>query len=340
MIGRCGEVGTSIQQGFTITTNASVMLVTRLNPHTKVASTTHTICRIIRLILYAQSITARHAGNPTTSASHPKNRRRNSTLFSIGLKSISITSNMEIKRITQIHGSYQRLGVFERVAIEQWRVLNPDIEYHFIVDKDIDDFIAEQWPQHMITYNQMMPICRAGVQRLSSVLRWGGLYTDCGSYPLRPIKDFKPEGIWDGDLAMFKLRDREGQPPLVTDCIFAAEKGHPHLRGLIEEIFRRTEDIARKAACVEGEYFNYKKYVFDTASVHVFSDYANANGIKGLDGLADADMHDLLHHTDKVNFLRYSTESWVHKNRWTENDRDRVEEEFNTLNIIKSITGV
>lgn len=247
---------------------------------------------------------------------------------------------MHIKRITQIHGSYNRLGVFERVAVERWRVLNPDIEYHFIVDKDIDDFIAEQWPQHMVTYHHMMPICRAGVQRLSAVLRWGGFYVDCGAYPFRPIKDFQPEGIWGTDLAMFKLRDREGKPPMITDCMFAAEQGHPFIKGLIEEIFRRTEDIARKAACVEGDYFNYKKYVFDTASVHVFSEYANACGVKAVDGLADADMYDVLHHTDRVNIFRYSTESWVKKDRWTEGDRDRVEEEFNALNIIKQITGV
>lgn len=247
---------------------------------------------------------------------------------------------MEIKRITQIHGSYARLGLFERVAIEQWRVLNPDIEYRFIVDKDIDDFIADQWPQHMVTYNQMMPICKAGVQRLSAVLRWGGFYTDCGSYPIRPIKDFRPEGLWESDLVMFKLRDREGQPPLITDCMFAAEQGHPFIRGLIEEIFRRTEDVARKAACVEGDYFNYRKYVFETASVHAFSDYANANGVAGVDGLADADMYDVLNRTDRVNISRYSTESWVRKNRWIENDRNKIEDELNTLNILKQITGV
>lgn len=247
---------------------------------------------------------------------------------------------MQIQIITQIHSSYERLCPFERVAIERWRALNPSIRYQFITDKDIDPFIAEHWPQHVSTYHRMMPICRAGVQRLAAVYRWGGLYTDCGSYPLRPVADFRPSTVWDNDIVLFKLRDRDGYPPMVTDCMFAATAGHYHAKGLIEEIFRRSEDVARKAACIEGNEFNYKLYVFETASVHAWSDYARANSIEAVDGLADATGYDLAHHTDRVNIMRFSTESWVKRNRWAENNADRLRDEMGLLNALKAHAGI
>jgi len=249
---------------------------------------------------------------------------------------------MKIQTITQIHTSYDRLGVYERVSLERWRALNPDIKYQFITDADIDDFIAQEWPNKQATYQSMMPICRAGIQRAAAVLRWGGLYTDCGSYPVRPIEDFRPSGTWNSDIAMFKLRDREGSPPLITDCMFAAEKGHPVLRALIDEIFNRTESDAYKAACVESHYFNYKRWVFDTASVHVYSDIANSHGVTGIDGLVDADGADLRERLDRVNIFRFSTESWVRSgdSRWDRDKGDRMKDEMNTLVGIKAIAGI
>lgn len=249
---------------------------------------------------------------------------------------------MKIKTITQIHTSYDRLGVYERVSLERWRALNPNIEYQFITDKDIDDFVIQEWPDKHAIYQSMMPICRAGIQRAAAVLRWGGLYTDCGSYPIRPVDDFRPSGLWNGDIAMFKLKDRENCPPLVTDCIFAAEKGHPFLRALIDEIFRRTEEPSIKALCVENYEFNYRRWVFETASVHVYSAMAEQHGITGVDGFADADGADLNERLDRVNIFRFSTESWLRPGdkRWERAGSDKMLDELNTLTGIKHVAGI
>lgn len=240
---------------------------------------------------------------------------------------------MQIETVTQIHESYKRLGPFERVCVERWRALNPSVRYQFLTDKDIDPWVKDQWPQHVDTYQNMIPIARAGVQRLSSVLRWGGLYVDCGTYPVKPIDRFKPEGIWDRDLAMFRLQDRPDEIPTITDCIFAAVEGHPFIRGLIDEIFRRTEDASYASEDV-------RKFVFDTASVHVFSEYAYAQGVEGVRGLPDATHVDIDERKDEVNTMRYSTESWVPNNRFQRSGINRFDDEMGALEVLKHHYGI
>jgi hypothetical protein len=240
---------------------------------------------------------------------------------------------MQIETVTQIHESYQRLGPFERVCIERWRALNPGVKYQFITDKDIDPWVKQRWPQHADTYDSMLPICRAGVQRLSSVLRWGGLYVDCGTYPVRPISEFKPEDIWERDLVMFRLQDRRDPIPIITDCMFAAVEGHPFIHGLVSEIFRRTEDTSYASP-------NVRRFVFDTASVHVFSEYANEQGVEGVRALADATHVDIDERIDAINTMRYSTESWVPNNRFKRDGIDRFKDEMYTLEVMKHHFGI
>jgi len=244
---------------------------------------------------------------------------------------------MIVRRVTQIHGSYHRLGTFERVSIERWRALNPEIEYQFITDADIDPWIESSWPDYAEMYRGMYPICRAGVQRLSAVLRWGGLYADCGTYPIRPINQFQPADIWDRELAMFKLKDRPGTGQLVTDCIFAAEAGNSFIRGLVEEIFRRT---ANPFYVKKWADYGHRGYVFDTASVHVFSEYAEQCGVIAVNGLPDADATDIRNCPEKLNTYRYSTECWLEDNRFVTQGIDKHKDEMGTLQTLKETYGI
>jgi len=248
---------------------------------------------------------------------------------------------LKVETVTQIHTSYARLGAYERVCVERWRALNPEVCYQFLTDGDIDPWVEERWPQHAETYRSMYPICRAGVQRLASVLRWGGLYIDCGTYPVKRIADFLPEGIWDRDLAMFNLKSRINYYPLVTDCMFAAIEGHPFIAGLIEEIFRRTECPSFRAnrTDADGE-FNYRGYVFDTASVHAYSQYALQQDVKGVNGLPDADIIDLHGKPESLNTFRYSTECWLEDNRFVRDGINKHEQEMQTLEILKDTYGI
>ena len=253
---------------------------------------------------------------------------------------------MKIKQITQIHSSYGRLGIFERVAIERWRALNPDVRYQFIVDEQIDDYINATWPQHGELYNSMFAICKAGVQRLAAVHRWGGLYADCGTYPIKPIAEFYPLDIWDRDLAMFNLKTRACGTTLVTDCIFAAEQGHPFIAGLIEEIFRRTSDPAYRLKCVVPHptkhfSFDQRRYVFETASVHAFSEFSKSQGIVAVNGLPDAELSDLETAPETVNTLRHSTECWLpDDNRFVTGGVDKDKAELQLLTVIKDRAGI
>lgn len=273
---------------------------------------------------------------------------------SVAITATTKTNAMIIKRVTQIHSSYERLGVFERVSLERWKALNPDVDHRFITDADIDSWIEGRWPQYVDLYRNMLPICRAGVQRLAVVLRWGGLYADCGTYPIRPIGKFKPFDLWDGDLVMFKLKDRDHQGmvsiygpnvdthmKLTTDCIFAAEQGHPFLQLMIDAIFARTAERNGSGLYVETDgTFRLRRWVFDTASVHIYSEVAHKHGIIPRDGLADAHDPDLIERPYMCNTYRYSTESWLKENRFVRDGVDKTTDELQNLNKLKRIYGI
>ena len=252
---------------------------------------------------------------------------------------------MTIHQITQIHGHYSKLSVFERVAIERWRSLNPSIAYRFITDKDIDSYIQSNWGEHWEIYCQMSPICKAAIQRLAAVHRWGGMYADCGIYPLRPVSKFVPIDTWDQDFVLFKLDDRPNIKNVVTDSLFAAVKGHPLGAGLIEEIFQRTVNPEYKLQSVKEHptlhyCFDYPRYVFLTASIHAYTDYAAKHGIKLIDGLADAQLSDLETRLESVNFLKHPTGSWLPENRFEAEGENQQVAELRFLTAIKDRAGI
>jgi hypothetical protein len=94
------------------------------------------------------------------------------------------------KKIFQTYKvTFDELSDSAKKLIQGWKENNPDYEYHYYSDKDIEDFIIEHydeaWYQRYLSLEY--PVMKADVFRILVVYVYGGFYTDLDMESKKPI---------------------------------------------------------------------------------------------------------------------------------------------------------
>jgi|TARA_E500000305_G_scaffold105652_1_gene103324 hypothetical protein len=235
--------------------------------------------------------------------------------------------------IIQIHENYTRLGTFERVSVERWKLLNPDWHYQFIEGDQLVGHIKETWPEQFSQYCDFATIQKAAIQRIAAVHKYGGLYVDCDVYPIKMANTFTD---LKSEANFYNLKDHSNYDgDLVADYIFAAKKGSKLLSRLGDEIFKRS--LERTVEELNG----WEGFIYETCSIHAFSEVAFGAKAKRqfIDG-CDNHIEDLKASPMECNTYHYSTEGWVNNNRFERDGKDKQYDQLQHLDVIKEIYGV
>ena len=238
------------------------------------------------------------------------------------------------KNIFQLHNSYAALGPFERVSIERWRVINPDWNYRFILQGELDEYILDTWSLYADTYQGMDVIQRSEIIRAAVVYQNGGVFSDCDIYPIHRLDDFIPT---DSTAAWFKLKDREDKQVLIADYFFGAEKGNPVLNDIINEGLDRTKHIERPDITDQNRYTGF---IYGTSGIHAWSDIVVGKYNEPLLSGGDNYLPDIEANPEGCHFYHYSVESWIPNNRFKRDGRDPFADEMAHLEFIKNLTGI
>jgi hypothetical protein len=148
------------------------------------------------------------------------------------------------RRIIQTHKSAD-LPLLAKAATLNLRLLNPDFEYLFFDDSQVERFIDVEFPQYRRVFDSFcVPIQRYDFFRYLAVYRFGGFYFDTDVLLASPLEDllglscvFPFEHL---TINRF-LRKEYGMDWEVGNYAFGAVAGHPFLEAIIKNCVRAQE---------------------------------------------------------------------------------------------------
>jgi mannosyltransferase OCH1-like enzyme len=149
-----------------------------------------------------------------------------------------------------IHAIWVGSGLPERYArnLRRWQVLHPDWILHIWFDKDLN------WLENQNLYGAAPSIVasdaigqfRSDVARYEVLRKYGGLYVDCDTYPLRPV-DSALNGLSD-----FAAAEDE---QWVGNTYLACTPGHPAMTELVDGLRHNVKAFrhhTRRASPLSG----------------------------------------------------------------------------------------
>lgn len=154
--------------------------------------------------------------------------------------------NLEIpKRIIQTDKSLD-LPLLSKAAVVNVRLLNPDFEYLFFDDKQVDKFIDDKFPQYRGVFDSFrVPIQRYDFFRYLAVYHFGGFYLDLDVFLASSLSGLLNFGcvfpFEDLTINMF-LRREYGMDWEIGNYAFGAAAGHPFLDAVIKNCIRAQRD--------------------------------------------------------------------------------------------------
>jgi mannosyltransferase OCH1-like enzyme len=149
------------------------------------------------------------------------------------------------KRIIQT-GKEGQLPVLLRAAVSNVKLLNPDFEYLFFNDEQVEAFFKHEFPEYRETIESFQfPIQKFDFFRYLAIYRYGGFYLDLDVFlasNLSPLLDCGCVFSFE-DLNMSRyLRRCHGMDWAVGNYAFGAAPGHPFLKAIIENCVRAQKD--------------------------------------------------------------------------------------------------
>jgi inositol phosphorylceramide mannosyltransferase catalytic subunit len=149
------------------------------------------------------------------------------------------------KRIIQT-GKNHDLPLLSKTAVVNAKLLNPDFEYLFFDDKQVDEFINEQFPEYLKAFNTFrFPIQRYDFFRYLAVFHFGGFYFDLDvflAYSLTDLLDFGCVFPFEELTVNNFLRQEYGMDWEIGNYAFGAFAGHPFLKSVIDNCVRSQND--------------------------------------------------------------------------------------------------
>lgn len=148
------------------------------------------------------------------------------------------------KRIIQTAKS-PALPLLERAAVANLRLLNPDFEYVFFDDAQVEAFIDVEFPQYRSAFDAFpVAIQRYDFFRYLAVYRLGGFYFDTDVLLASGLQDLLRFGCVFPfeELTIHRfLRKQYGMDWEVGNYAFAAAAGHPFIEAIIKNCIRALE---------------------------------------------------------------------------------------------------
>jgi len=135
------------------------------------------------------------------------------------------------KVIYQTYSSQKEIPLLARFHIWNMLRMNPEYEYHFYNDADIDAFILEEFGAGIFKQYSKLAIgaAKADFFRYAILLKKGGIYLDIDS----KINSKLDSWISKSDKAIIT---KEGNPGFYVQWALIYDKGHPFLAKTIENI--------------------------------------------------------------------------------------------------------
>ncbi len=151
------------------------------------------------------------------------------------------------KRIIQFRiGEYPQQALRVRAVTSNLKLLNPDYEYLFFEDAQVEEFIGREFPQyHSVFQSFRFPIQRCDFFRYLAVYHYGGFYFDLDVLLASHLSALLGHGCvfpFEALTLSHFLRTKFGMDWQVGNFGFGAEPGHPFLEAVIKNCVRGQTD--------------------------------------------------------------------------------------------------
>jgi inositol phosphorylceramide mannosyltransferase catalytic subunit len=159
------------------------------------------------------------------------------------------------RRVIQT-GKSAHLPVKERAVVASLRLLNPDFEYMFFDDSQVEDFIDTNFPAYRAVFDAFpFRIQKYDFFRYLAVYRYGGFYFDLDVFlaaSLAPLLEHAAVFPFEGLNVNAYLRGRQRMDWHIGNYAFGAREGDPFLGAVIENCVRAQADAAWVAPIMKG----------------------------------------------------------------------------------------
>jgi inositol phosphorylceramide mannosyltransferase catalytic subunit len=149
------------------------------------------------------------------------------------------------KRIIQTDKT-ANLPPVARAAVAGMRSLNPDFEYLFFDDTQVEDFINMRFPEYRHVFDSFpIRIQRYDFFRYLAIYQFGGFYFDVDVLLSSSLADLLDCGcVFSFERLTWSnvLREEYGMDWEVGNYAFGARPGHPFLHAIIENCIRAQTD--------------------------------------------------------------------------------------------------
>jgi len=149
------------------------------------------------------------------------------------------------KRIVQT-GKNAQLDLPSRAIVSNLRLLNPDFEYLFFDNSQVESFIDREFPQYRAVFDSFrFPIQRYDFFRYLAVYRLGGFYFDLDVLFAEGLSSFLPSSCvfpFEGLTLSHFLRSQCKMDWELGNYAFGAEAGHPFLKAIIENCVKAQKE--------------------------------------------------------------------------------------------------
>lgn len=180
------------------------------------------------------------------------------------------------KRIIQT-GKSRDFPLLARAGATNLRLLNPEFEYLFFDDTQVEDFIDTEFPQ----YRQVIDAFPARIQRYDlfrylAVYRFGGFYFDTDVLVASPLNDLLEFGcvfpFEELGINRF-LSEKYGMDWEIGNYAFGASAGHPFLEAIIKNCVRAQQQPDWAEAMLKSipRVFRRESYVLATTGPGLIS---------------------------------------------------------------------
>jgi inositol phosphorylceramide mannosyltransferase catalytic subunit len=159
------------------------------------------------------------------------------------------------RRIIQT-GKTARLPLLEQAAAANLKLLNPDFEYCFFDNQQVEAFLDQRFPQYRAVFDKFrFPIQRYDFFRYLAVYGLGGFYFDTDVFLARALEPLLPcRAVFPfEELTLARhLRDQHGMDWEAGNYAFGAEAGHPFLKAIIENCVQAQKDPSWAEPMMKG----------------------------------------------------------------------------------------
>jgi len=194
--------------------------------------------------------------------------------------------------------------------VDSIKTMNPDFEYKFFSDHDIEKFLKDNYPDYYITYSRLpIKIQKIDFFRYVAIYHYGGFYFDLDMNSLEPLDDsvlnnkcvFPVDEIINRDMCKQQRYSdfcNNNMFFLLGQYAFGAKAKDPFIKLLVDSIHTNINEIVQKY----NSTLNKEIYVYSTTGPDFVSklyiDYAHQYEVK------------ILHNNTRQYFGKYAQHNY------------------------------